>query len=149
LLNYNNDIINTEITKLVVDLNPAPTNTDDIGHLINLEILLNRIIKCDAVSAELICYACIKTYPAQSEILVTSDSMGFFVQRIIDIRTPEDGKLAFAGIHAANPDHGIQLKRTSYYGCFEENTENPLRGLPITDTVYYLIADDTLTLNII
>jgi hypothetical protein len=62
--------------------------------------LVNRInSKCENISAELICYACIETYPPQSEILLTTDSVGASINRTIDILTPSKDKLSFVRIH--------------------------------------------------
>jgi len=101
VISNNNETLKAEIAKLVTDLSPAPTAADVIGQGKNIGILINRINECDKVSAELNCYACIKTYPAQSEILIQADSSGVIIHRIIDITTPEAGKLTFAGIHEA------------------------------------------------
>lgn len=101
IIDYNNDILNEEITKFLNDLSPTPTEDDNIGHEININTLIERINQCDSISAELFCYACIKTYPAQSEITLETDSMGILVSRIIDIITPDDDKLKYGNIHAS------------------------------------------------
>ncbi len=61
---------------------------------------INRInAECDNISAELICYACIKTSPPQSEILLTTDSASISVNRTLDILTSSEEKLSFVRIH--------------------------------------------------
>ena len=102
IINTDMTIVNLEIAKLIYDLNPDLTTSDPIGHKNNFDILINRINKCNEVSAVLFCYACIKTYPAQSEIIVATDSMGIRISRILDISTPNDNKLVFINIHTAN-----------------------------------------------
>ena len=85
---------------MTADLEPSPTKDDRIGHRKNVDILINRInASCEQLSAEIICYACVLTLPAQTEIGVTVDSIGFSWSRTIDIFTPEDNILSFAGIH--------------------------------------------------
>lgn len=94
------ELVKSEINKLTTDLEPKITNNDKFEHEENLSTLVNRInSQCQIISAELGCYACIFTNPPQSEILVTTDSAGISVTRIIDILTPADQNLSFIGIH--------------------------------------------------
>jgi len=93
------DAVGVEISKLIKDLNPKSTIDDETGHLANFDILIERINLCEDIHAELLCYCCILTYPAQSEILIKTYSKGQEVQRIIDIRTPKDGILLYRTIH--------------------------------------------------
>lgn len=94
------NIVKTEIEKLTVDLNPHPTDEDLLGHSGNLEILIERLNSgCDEYTASLLCYACIYTYPAQSEILVEFFIGGNQQTVTIDIHTPQNDILRFAGIH--------------------------------------------------
>jgi hypothetical protein len=132
------------------DLNATPTNTDETGHSKNFEILINRINRCEDIRAEMLCYACIKTNPLQTELLIRADSSGVSVTRIIDISTPKDGKLEFAGIHNGSSDENIKLQKTLYNGCFINNHQDSFKKLSgITDTLIYFISADTLSLNLI
>lgn len=99
LVNKDNSILTIEISKLVEDLTPVPTEKDPTGHSINLGILVDRINECEAITAEIVCYACIETNPPQSEILIKTDSSGIQIIRIIDILTPANGILKFANCH--------------------------------------------------
>ena len=100
IFDKNSDIVRDEINKLTADLEPRPTKDDKIGHRQNFDILISRINdNCDKIRAHLMCYACITTLPAQTHIGVTVDSIGFSWSRTIDIRTPENDVLSFAGIH--------------------------------------------------
>ena len=100
IINTDNDIVKFEINKLTIDLNPKVTDNDRFGHAENLDLLINRLnIHCDNISSELICYACIETNPPQSEILVTTDSAGTMVYRVIDISTPDDDILSYVRMH--------------------------------------------------
>jgi hypothetical protein len=114
IINYDRDLVNIEITKLLTDLYPAVTNSDPLGHSNNIEILINRMNLCNGISARLFCYACIKTYPLQSEILVETDSSGFALKRILDIKTPEDSKLEFVNIHQAYSSDSLILQGVDY-----------------------------------
>ena len=100
IINTDSDIVKAEINKLVTDLEPVKTDSDPIGHKDNLALLIEQLnIQCDNITAELICYACIETNPPQSEILVTTDSLGTDINRIIDIFTPDDDALSVRIIH--------------------------------------------------
>ena len=93
----NESIVKNEIEKLTVDLDPVPSPEDMLGHLANLNTLIDRLNNnCDNYEASQLCYACIETYPLQSEILIEFFS-GEHV--IIDIHTPEKDILRFAGVH--------------------------------------------------
>ncbi len=101
LLHTNSEIVNAEVNKLTVDLKPVVKSADAWGHNKNLTILISRLNEhCQDLNAELICYACIKTYPPQSEILVQTDSLGTTVLRVLDISTPMDAVLKCIRVHA-------------------------------------------------
>lgn len=100
LSTLNENIVKTEIEKLTVDLNPHPTDEDLLGHSGNLETLIDRLNSgCEEYTASLLCYACIYTYPAQSEILIEFFAGSNKQTVTIDIHTPENDILRFAGIH--------------------------------------------------
>lgn len=92
-------IVKEEIAKLMVDLNPRPTPEDAIGHSGNFQTLISRLNSdCDACTASLVCYACIYTHPAQSEVLIEFISGGSKKEATLLIHTPENDILRFAGI---------------------------------------------------
>jgi len=99
LINEDNDIIRKEISKLLINTNPNTTGTDLIGQRLNIDKLVSEINKSEILIADCFCYACIETYPAQSEIKITTDSARILVSHIIDILTPKDNILSYAGIH--------------------------------------------------
>ena len=149
LLQNDNALISPEIAKLVKDLNPAPNNSDEIGHSNNCDILIGRLNKCENISAELLCYACIKTYPAQTEILLRIDSAGEMVSRVIDISTPEDIKLSYIRIHQSYSDE-IKLSKINHLGCMYENRTGALKDYTVpTDTIFLSALSDTLTLHVV
>ncbi|NQV50591.1 MAG: hypothetical protein HQ507_08840 [Candidatus Marinimicrobia bacterium] len=93
-------ILETEINNLTSDLEPKPTNSDPLGHEQNLETLVASLNnQCERLSVEIKCYVCIKTLPAQSEILLQTDSSGILVTRVIDILTPYNESMTFFGVH--------------------------------------------------
>jgi hypothetical protein len=91
--------IGIEMDKLTENLPPDPTKNDPIGHSENLTIITQSIHSCDGLEAEIFCYACVETYPPQSEITIQMNSSGTKIERIIDISTPSDKILKFSGIH--------------------------------------------------
>lgn len=79
---------------------PLSTYNDVFGQEANLNELIRDINSSfDCATASLVCYACIETYPPISVIRVdvTYDSSSYFV--VIDILTPDDDELSFAGMH--------------------------------------------------
>lgn len=100
VIGMNSSVLEKEINKLCHDLSPQSTTANDlIGHEDNINTLISRLeTNCD-IEAELVCYACIKTLPAQSEIKVTVNLLSGTYFKIIDISTPEDNKLSYENIH--------------------------------------------------
>jgi hypothetical protein len=93
-------MVKSEVEKLTVDLNPHPSDEDLLGHSGNLQTLIDRLNDgCEDYTASLLCYACIYTYPAQSEILIEFFVNGNKQEVVIAIHTPENDILRFAGIH--------------------------------------------------
>lgn len=93
-------IVKTEIGKLTSDLVPLPLADDSLGHNANLNELVSRLNnKCSDVVASVVCYACIYTYPVISEIKVEYTFNGNPNSCIIDIMTPENDILRYAGMH--------------------------------------------------
>jgi hypothetical protein len=150
LLAYDNEKIKKEFDKITSEFNPTPDTDDQIGHKDNFQELNTQLSKCDLISSELLCYACIETYPAQTEILISIDSSGRTVKRIVDVLTPDDNSLSFHRVHEYHAQ-GISLQKTYYFGCFESNPINSsMKSINSdSDTLYYTIDNDTLTLNAI
>jgi len=99
IINLNSDIVKSEIDKIAMDLKPNKSNVDS-AQIDNINILINRLnAQCKNINAELLCYSCIKTLPPQSEILVTTDSLGAEIKRVIDILTPSDSNLSCVSVH--------------------------------------------------
>ena len=100
LIEYDEEKVQIEISKLTADLIPSPSHEDEFGHKNNLYILVTRMNLCDNLVAEFDCYACIKTLPPQTEITVLVDSSGVSLPRILDFHTPTDTALEFIRIHS-------------------------------------------------
>lgn len=99
IINTDNTIIKTEISKLTTDLSPKPTVNDAWGHSANFTTLITRLNACSQITAVSVCYACIKTLPPISEILVKTDSAGVQIQRYLDFKTSEQSNLEIIAIH--------------------------------------------------
>jgi hypothetical protein len=99
LSSLNETIVKAEIEKLTVDLSPLPSSEDILGHSGNLQTLIDRLNSgCETYTASMLCYACAYTYPAQSKILIEFFVGGNKQSVTIDIHTPENDILRFAGI---------------------------------------------------
>jgi hypothetical protein len=95
-----NDYVRPIVNNLVTDLESVPSDSDQLGHKENLYILVDRLNDlCDNMIFSLDCYACIYTGIPQSEIEMLTDSSDTHIRRVIDILTPENDFLSFAGIH--------------------------------------------------
>ncbi|NLE63858.1 MAG: hypothetical protein BWY08_01419 [Bacteroidetes bacterium ADurb.Bin174] len=92
-------IIEKEISKLLINTKAKPNDNDIIGQKENVDNLISEFNKSKVLHADLLCYACIETYPEQSEVTITTDSSGVSISRIIDILTPKDNILEFVNIH--------------------------------------------------
>jgi len=99
IINTDNSIIKSEISKLTTDLSPKPTADDQWGHSANFSTLITRLNDCNEITAASVCYACIKTLPPISEILVKTDSAGVQVQRYLDFKTSDQSNLEIIAIH--------------------------------------------------
>ena len=100
LLEEKDSIVNIEINSLTTDLSPQSVSNDDLGHSANLEKLVERLEEaCENFEVSIVCYACIETWPVQSEIKIIAESGGIEVNRIVDILTPENGPLQAVGVH--------------------------------------------------
>jgi hypothetical protein len=99
IINSDNSIIKAEIAKLTTDLSPIASVDDPWGHSANFNMLIARINDCSQINALSVCYACIKTLPPISEILVKTDSAGVQIQRYLDFKTSEQSNLEILGIH--------------------------------------------------
>ncbi len=149
LLEKNKDNVKNKINTITTNLTPNASEKDPIGHRENFSILINKLNECSGINAEMLCYACIETYPAQTELLMTIDYADRKVYRVIDILTPEDDVLSFVNVHDYY-NSGVNLEKTNYKGCFIENPKNKSNNVENkTDTIFYEIKDDTLTLNVI
>lgn len=92
-------VLTGEINYLLEDLVPNPGTGDPIGHAINLGVFIDRLRNICDFNADLGCYACIETYPPQSEVYIMLDSLGTNVTRVLDIATPDSIAMTFRGLH--------------------------------------------------
>jgi hypothetical protein len=100
LIYLQSDSVKNVISKYTFDLNPNKKENDQFGHKENVDLLIERLNgHCDNIEVILGCYACIYTLPPQSEIIILTDSSGIEIKRVVDILTPNDGILRYAGIH--------------------------------------------------
>jgi hypothetical protein len=88
------------IDELCAGSNPKPTTNDIFGQEANLNELIRDInATFDCAQASFVCYACIETYPPISVIRVEVNYGTDTNFVVIDILTPDDDELSFAGMH--------------------------------------------------
>ena len=77
----------------------ASTTADEYGQAQNINILVQRLSqKCD-ITATLVCYSCIETLPAQSEIRISINQNGVTCDRTLDISVTPQHMLTYVGMH--------------------------------------------------
>jgi len=91
--------VKAEIEKLCQDLFPVVIATDEWGHRENFVKLAQRISQQCGIDARVDCYACIKTLPPQTEIVVSFMNNGVQVKKTLDITTSSTSRLAFLQMH--------------------------------------------------
>jgi hypothetical protein len=95
-----NALVEPEMTKLLEATKPKKDH--EIHQEEWMQDLIGEINTSGIISCEMSCIACIETLPPQSEILVTADSTGVTVERIIDIMMLETGDIVYFNIHKKN-----------------------------------------------
>ena len=91
------DAIAAEVDPFLATLKPDVTTNDRTGHQANLDEFIQELNdNCEDLAFELVCYACIMTFPAQSEVEITwADG----TTKVFDISTPEDDVMTFIRMH--------------------------------------------------
>ena len=101
IIDQDESLIKDEIEKLTEDLEPRPNLEDAFGHKNNLDKLVERLNdKCNTLEASVECYAClVTTFPAISEIKVVFTYNSVNYAAIIELFTPAEDILRYAGMH--------------------------------------------------
>ncbi len=102
IITSDEDLIGTEISKLIQDLVPKPTTDDSIGHIANFELLFERLRPCGETSAQIVCYGCGEINPQITELVIMTYSGNQQYVQVIDIICQRDSVLAYRGIHDDN-----------------------------------------------
>ena len=87
------DEVEIEINKILIAL---PANTDSE---INFKNIAKAISDQSKIIAVPVCYNCIQTNPAQSEIKLSVSTSGSQKNKIIDISYSQNKKYVFVGMH--------------------------------------------------
>ncbi|MBK9981891.1 MAG: hypothetical protein IPP15_05615 [Saprospiraceae bacterium] len=91
--------VKDQLDPWLADLNPSPIEDDPTGHHNNLVSFVGRLNDVCNLDASMDCYVCIKTLPAQTEVIVRIHSLGGIVQRVIDISTPASSIMTVVNVH--------------------------------------------------
>src|SRR5688500_703739 len=91
----NDDVnkVNSSISKFVDEL-ANKTHTSD-----NLTLLAQKISAGCSVKVEVLCYGCIYTFPAISEITVSFSTAGTTITKVIDISENSSKEMKFTNMH--------------------------------------------------
>jgi len=89
------------IDDIIEDLPPFPIPGDPLGHEENLFFLIDELRQQnDCLDVYIECYACIETFPPQSEIRIDVSDGGFSNAIIVDIATPDFDVMFVEGFHS-------------------------------------------------
>ena len=90
-----NDVnkVNSSISKFIAELS-YKTHTSE-----NLTSLAQKISASCSVNVDVLCYGCINTLPAQSELTVSFSSAGTTVTKVIDISESSSKEMKFVNMH--------------------------------------------------
>ena len=85
------------IDSICLTLPASPTSSDPLGHEINSNTLIQKLnANCDDLTFSLICYACLESFPLQSSILVTKESVDGQISRNFALTVPENEFMYFS-----------------------------------------------------
>jgi hypothetical protein len=92
---FSNDVnrVKSSISKFIAEL-PNKTHTSE-----NLTALAQKISANCSVNVDAICYGCVYTLPAQSELTVSFSSVGTTVTKVIDISESSSKEMKFVNMH--------------------------------------------------
>jgi hypothetical protein len=90
-----NDVarVKLSISRFIAAL-PSKKHTSE-----NLTALTQKLEAGCSVTVEAICFSCIYTLPAQSEITVSFSSGGTTVRKVIDISETDEKEMRFVNMH--------------------------------------------------
>lgn len=98
------DLIEFKVSAVKDELDPwlgelLPDQEDPDVHLQNLQSFIHRLENDCMLEGNIVCFACIETYPPQSEVSIMIDSSGHQTHRILDVLTPSDSVMTIRDIH--------------------------------------------------
>lgn len=100
LIKLDDATVGNQLNLLTEDLIPQPSAGDPPGHAANIETLIGRLrSQCDAYQVEFRCYPCTYTLFAQTELAFALDSVGFAIERTVNLITPENEVPTFIHLH--------------------------------------------------
>lgn len=93
VISLDKEKVKQEITAFINNL-PVKTHTQ-----LNLQRLVDAINSRCGNTATLVCYACIKTLPEESEIVLRYPVPGGIAHQVIDISSDKEQKMIFINMH--------------------------------------------------
>ena len=99
-MNNNDSLLLNTFNEMASDLQPQAASTDDpYGQTANFQTLIERVEQCSGFSAILDCYACMESFPPQSQFTITFEGNGQNFQKICHIRTSQSEPLTYFSMH--------------------------------------------------
>jgi len=95
VLDDDQDAMFNLLEEITAELSPIPTANDPLGHEANYNALIDQLNDLSCLTASGHCYACIRTLPAQSTILVSVELDGAKIEEVLSISTPKDEPLLY------------------------------------------------------
>ncbi|MCG8332618.1 MAG: hypothetical protein MI974_33345 [Chitinophagales bacterium] len=95
-LNNDQEQISAEINAFCNELPNNTSQEDRLGHRDNTLLLVEALNQCPSINAELLCYACLKSKPAKSQITITIGTTGR--ERGILLYVPENTVMEVSSI---------------------------------------------------
>ncbi|MCG2613080.1 hypothetical protein LZZ85_02275 [Terrimonas sp. NA20] len=86
------------VSELGADQDPKETDTDRDGHYNSYLEVIRRLKNCGLEVAG-ICYGCIQTLPAMSEIRISVNNGSGSITRIIDLSRDDSGRFVCKNMH--------------------------------------------------
>jgi len=97
LIAFNLAEVKSELDIWLGELQPDLEDPDI--HFHNLKSFILRLESDCMLDASMVCFACIETYPPQTEIKIKLDSAGHQIHRILDVLTPSDSVMTISSMH--------------------------------------------------
>lgn len=93
-------IISNDINRVKLSFSNFIADLEDKTHTSqNLTSLAQNISSSCSIKVDVLCYGCIKTLPAQSELKISFSSSGATITKVVDISEENSREMRFINMH--------------------------------------------------